>query len=1148
MTEFNYRLYLKFSKFTVYDATGLSGRKRMNILLISQCSKNALKTTRRILDQFAERCGERTWQTPITEAGLDTLHRMLRETARKNTAVACYWTRGRNRTELLWIVGDRRQFNAQGRVPTNRSRRDILRSDHETEWRHGTSIQIAATLAALLHDLGKATGFFQNKLKTRTPSTDHYRHEWLSLRLFQAMIKGCRTDAEWLGRLKNWPQYLAKHPYWYKNFGASDKNPKGDYDFTFPPLARWIAWLIVSHHRLPFYPNYPDYDHPGNVFKKGWEDARTRQTVGEFFKRLEPADRWVRNSAAKINKTSFFSLQADPTTSPLWQKQAAFWADRALQHRPLTEWCEQNQDHSDTPADPLLLHLSRLCLMAGDHNYSALPPNNAGRLKGVSELYANTDKDKEKRPKQKLDEHLCGVAKLTARFARLLPLLPRELPALGNHRPFRKPTANPRFQWQNKAFDLSRRFQTASAKQGFFGVNLASTGCGKTLANARIMYALSDPDRGARFTIALGLRVLTLQTGLSLRQRLELEENESLATLVGGGAAKELFARRADDSAPEKENEPTPEETGSESAEGLLDSKAFTDISDCPIDDKIFGTLIADTTARRLLHTPVVTCTVDHLMQLCEQQRGGRYIVPMLRLLGSDLVLDEPDDFSTEDLPALSRLVYWAGLLGSRVLLSSATLTPDMVIGLRDAYRDGRRIWNEHQGLPQEPVVCAWFDEFDQHIDAYRREEFIRQHEAFCRNRSEKLAAQPVRRRAEWLDIDSTDPETLAAKLLERASTLHRRHSQTDPASGKNISVGLIRFANINPMVKYAQAMFGLTPPDDTALHIACYHSQQLLLLRSNLERRLDTLLDRKDPAKLFTHRDDIQTALAQSPAKNHIFIVFGSPVTEVGRDHDYDWAIIEPSSMRSLIQLCGRVWRHRPHLSAAEHANIAILSRNIKALTRSPEEPAYYRPGFESKNTMLSSHDAQTLISSEETGHINSIPRLYRPMPSEKPKPRSDSLTELEHRVMADILNNPQRFTALYRQPGNAAPLTAHHAKISPFRSGRPQTDYVAFWDAEDEKIAFKTSENAEHYGGSKDGRDTEVDFKLTAAPSPTAAVFPWLCQSLPDALAKEADGDTPEALAAAAQKYAVVSLDTDSEKWRYNEWSGFWHDTEQT
>lgn len=36
----------------------------MNILLVSQCEKRALSETRRILDQFAERRGERTWRTP----------------------------------------------------------------------------------------------------------------------------------------------------------------------------------------------------------------------------------------------------------------------------------------------------------------------------------------------------------------------------------------------------------------------------------------------------------------------------------------------------------------------------------------------------------------------------------------------------------------------------------------------------------------------------------------------------------------------------------------------------------------------------------------------------------------------------------------------------------------------------------------------------------------------------------------------------------------------------------------------------------------------------------------------------------------------------------------------------------------------------
>jgi CRISPR-associated endonuclease/helicase Cas3 len=85
----------------------------MNILLISQCSKNALTETRRILDQFAERRGDRTWQTAITQQGLDTLHRLLRKTARKNTAVACHWIRGKDHSELMWVVGDMRQFNAR---------------------------------------------------------------------------------------------------------------------------------------------------------------------------------------------------------------------------------------------------------------------------------------------------------------------------------------------------------------------------------------------------------------------------------------------------------------------------------------------------------------------------------------------------------------------------------------------------------------------------------------------------------------------------------------------------------------------------------------------------------------------------------------------------------------------------------------------------------------------------------------------------------------------------------------------------------------------------------------------------------------------------------------------------------------------------
>src|SRR5690606_2013048 len=99
----------------------------LNILLISQCEKRALTETRRILDQFAERRGDRTWQTAITQEGLDTVRRLLRRTARKNTAVACHWIRGRDHSEVLWVVGEASRFNEDGAVPPTPPRRNVLR-------------------------------------------------------------------------------------------------------------------------------------------------------------------------------------------------------------------------------------------------------------------------------------------------------------------------------------------------------------------------------------------------------------------------------------------------------------------------------------------------------------------------------------------------------------------------------------------------------------------------------------------------------------------------------------------------------------------------------------------------------------------------------------------------------------------------------------------------------------------------------------------------------------------------------------------------------------------------------------------------------------------------------------------------------------
>jgi CRISPR-associated endonuclease/helicase Cas3 len=89
------------------------------VTFISQCQKNALKKTRRVLDAFANRIGDNTWQTIITQEGLNAVQKLLRKTASKSTAVSCHWIRSRSRSDFLWVVGNKEEFDENGVVPVN---------------------------------------------------------------------------------------------------------------------------------------------------------------------------------------------------------------------------------------------------------------------------------------------------------------------------------------------------------------------------------------------------------------------------------------------------------------------------------------------------------------------------------------------------------------------------------------------------------------------------------------------------------------------------------------------------------------------------------------------------------------------------------------------------------------------------------------------------------------------------------------------------------------------------------------------------------------------------------------------------------------------------------------------------------------------
>ena len=186
------------------------------------------------------------------------------------------------------------------------------------------------------------------------------------------------------------------------------------------------------------------------------------------------------------------------------------------------------------------MHVSRMCLMLVDHHYSSLTDMALRvRVPAGYRLYANTE-GSNGRLNQALDEHLIGVARHSREVTHALPRFDEHLPGLGKHKKLRQRSEHKRFRWQDKAAELAATMRNRSARHGAFIVNMASTGCGKTLANARIMYSLADPAKGMRCAFAMGLRTLTLQTGRAFRDLLSLGDDE-LAIRVGGSASRSLF-------------------------------------------------------------------------------------------------------------------------------------------------------------------------------------------------------------------------------------------------------------------------------------------------------------------------------------------------------------------------------------------------------------------------------------------------------------------------------------------------------------------------------------------------------------------------------------------------------------------------------
>ena len=264
--------------------------------------------------------------------------------------------------------------------------------------------------------------------------------------------------------------------------------------------------------------------------------------------------------------------------------------------------------------------------------------------------------------------------------------------------------------------------------------------------------------------------------------------------------------------------------------------------------------------------------------------------------------------------------------------------------------------------------------------------------------------------------------------------------------SGKTVSLGLVRFANINSLVAVAKALITIPSPEDVCIHYCVYHSRHPLAVRSNIEKRLDRAFTRHREDD-FWKNEDIAEALHKSPESHHIFVVLGTSVIEVGRDWDADWGIIEPSSMRSIIQFAGRIQRHRRNVPTSE--NLVIFRSNIKALQK--KCPAFCKPGFETKDRVLNSHDICELIPLTDYRTINALPRIL-------PANNENKLAELEHsRLFTELMSSKSKHVVAAQWWRAPLSWNGWMQLQTPFRySSLPEAVFFLHMDDEESKASF--------------------------------------------------------------------------------------------
>jgi len=584
----------------------------------------------------------------------------------------------------------------------------------------------------------------------------------------------------------------------------------------------------------------------------------------------------------------------------------------------------------------LAFYATRLAMMMADHAVSSLEKGTAydGRkdsLPDTETIYAKSE------PWIPLADHLDHVARQAGHAAHALFMHPWN--RLRNRPESMARSVPERFRWQECAA-ASIREAGLNEGDGFFGAIISETGSGKTQGGFRIMSALSG---GApRFTLGLGFGALAIQSGIEYRRDIGLNLEE-VAIFVGHRHRQAL----------------------NESAGNLTkggDKDFFSMENSVGMDDHRLPAVFVHAMGRTkpMLTTPVVIMTIDHIMAAMEADRGG-YVASAIRAVTADLLIDEIDSFSPSDLHAIARLIYLVASFGRKVVVSSATMTPEIGEMLFDAYQSGYARFQAAFGrgrlfagvFANSGVMSHVAMRDDSGNPSLFRDVFSR----VAGSVNELLSHSYHRRRMAVMDMTGlSDEDSIYNALAKQSIELALRHHTAMPNwGGAWFSTGFVRFNLVKRAQRFSmwlmQNAADLEREYAVRIRLNCYSSAMDTISRKSLERDLGKLLCRKD--------DEWSAIPAiQALGNRHIptvFIVATTPVIEVGRDYDFDWCILEPSSDMSIIQSAGRVLRHR-FMAMPDEPNVILMGCSIRAILRDhagAEPYGYPGPGFQQKDPL---------------------------------------------------------------------------------------------------------------------------------------------------------------------------------------------------